>query len=50
LEDAKASSKILLDLMLQKNKLEEAGRQGQKRAQALFSLESFQRGWREILS
>lgn len=48
LEDAKASSKILLDLMLQKNKLEEAGRQGQKRAHALFSLEAFQRGWRKI--
>lgn len=49
LEDAKASSQILLDLMLQKNKLEEAGRQGQKRAHALFSLEAFQRGWRKIL-
>lgn len=48
LEDAKTSSKILLDLMLQKNKLEEAGRQGQKRAHALFSLEAFQRGWRKI--
>ena len=49
LEDAKASSQILLDLMLQKNKLEEAGRQGQKRAYALFSLETFQREWRKIL-
>ena len=49
LENAKASSQILLELMLQKNKLEEAGRQGQKRAHALFSLEAFQRGWRKIL-
>ena len=49
LEDDKASGQILLDLLLQKNKLEEAGRQGQKRAHALFSLEAFQRGWRKIL-
>lgn len=50
LEDAKASSQILLDLMLQKNKLEEAGRQGQKRAHTLFSLEAFQQGWLEIIN
>lgn len=50
LGDAKASSQILLELMLQKNRLQEAGRQGQKRAQALFSLEAFQRGWLDIIN
>jgi glycosyltransferase involved in cell wall biosynthesis len=50
LHDAKASSKILLQLMLNKKALEEAGKHGKKRAEELYSLTAFRRGWLRIMN
>lgn len=49
LQDAKASSKILLSLLLNKKRLEEAGVEGKNRAEELFSLSAFHSGWLSIM-
>jgi glycosyltransferase involved in cell wall biosynthesis len=49
LQDAKASSKILLSLLLDKKGLKEAGIQGKQRAEALFSITAFRQGWLRIM-
>jgi glycosyltransferase involved in cell wall biosynthesis len=47
--DAKISSRILLELLLNKKKLENAGLAGEKRGRELFSREAFQRNWQRIM-
>ena len=48
--DSMTSSKILHQLLSNKEQLEKAGVKGKQRAAELFSLASFQRGWLKIMN